>query len=119
MEVCLTTPAPHAVRNRCRFQEISGYGSRHREPSYGGSRPWPIDHLAATGLSQNVIVHAATELGSFDFIHAAGLDDCLSDRVGVRLINTLFSILKPGGKVWIVNFVPDIDDAGFLEAIMD
>ena len=33
MEVCLTTPAPHAVRNRCRFQEISGYGSRHREPS--------------------------------------------------------------------------------------
>jgi hypothetical protein len=43
----------------------------------------------------------------------------LNDRVGARLLRTMFDLVKPGGKVWIANFLPDIPDVGFMEALMD
>lgn len=158
MDACLTTPAPRAVRNRCRLladeidsvcirnprAEILSLACGHlREAEHSAALGagtfkrflamdqdleslamvardhGPLGIKAQTGSVKTVITHGAAELGSFDFIYAAGLYDYLSDRVGVRLLNTLFSMLKPGGKVWIANFALNIDDAGFMEAIMD
>jgi extracellular factor (EF) 3-hydroxypalmitic acid methyl ester biosynthesis protein len=56
---------------------------------------------------------------SFGFIYAAGLYDYLSDRFAERLTASLLGMLKPGGRMLIANFLPDIADAGYLESVMD
>jgi hypothetical protein len=61
----------------------------------------------------------AEHLGDFDFIYAAGLYDYLPDRIAGRLTEMLFRRLRPNGKLWIANFLPDIADAGYMEAFMD
>lgn len=55
---------------------------------------------------------------SFDLIYAAGLYDYLDDRVATRLTTVLFELLKPGGRLVLGNFVPDIYDVGYMEACM-
>ncbi len=159
MAVTLTTPAPRAVRNRCRLlaEEIDAVCLRNpraeilsiacghlREAEHSvaladrafgrfvalDQDPDSLalisrDYGAALGVEttpgsvKTVIARGARDLGQFDFIYAAGLYDYLSDRVGARLLASLFGMLKPGGKVWIANFMPDIADVGFMEAVMD
>ena len=158
MEVCLTTPAPRAVRNRCRLlaDEIDGVCLRngeaeilsiacghlreagHSEAIRAGrfGRFVALDQdveslatvagdLAGVGVEpvqgsvKTVLASGARDLGRFDFIYAAGLYDYLGDRLGARLLGRMFEMLKPGGKVWVANFAPDIADVGFMEAVMD
>jgi extracellular factor (EF) 3-hydroxypalmitic acid methyl ester biosynthesis protein len=57
--------------------------------------------------------------GSFDFIYAAGLYDYLSDRFAERLTASIFSMLKPGGRLLIANFLTNIEDQAYLESVMD
>jgi len=73
---------------------------------------------AAEGSVRSVITSRG-ELGQFDFAYAAGLYDYLNDKVAARLLRALFDGLKPGGKVWVANFMPAIPDRAIMEAIMD
>ena len=78
----------------------------------------PLGVEVAEGSVKSVIARGA-RLGRFDFIYAAGLFDYLNDRVAGRLLSELFNMLKPGGKVCIANFLPDILDRPFMESFMD
>ena len=54
----------------------------------------------------------------FDFIYAAGLYDYLNDRMAKHLTRKLFQLLRPGGSLLIANYMPDIEDAGYMETFM-
>jgi extracellular factor (EF) 3-hydroxypalmitic acid methyl ester biosynthesis protein len=69
--------------------------------------------------SVRTVIARGRQLGQFDFVYAAGLYDYLNDKIGARLLQAMFELVKPGGKVWIANFLPDIADVGFMEAVMD
>ncbi len=59
------------------------------------------------------------DLGSFDLIYSTGLYDYLSQKTAQKLSYHLFSMLKPGGKLVVANFLPSIHDIGYMEACMD
>lgn len=55
---------------------------------------------------------------SYDLVYSSGLYDYLEDRIASKLTTCLFERLRPGGKLVICNFVPQIYDAGFMESYM-
>jgi hypothetical protein len=57
--------------------------------------------------------------GKFDLIYSTGLYDYLNAKTAKKLTGHLFSMLQPGGKLVIANFLPTIEDIGFMEACMD
>jgi extracellular factor (EF) 3-hydroxypalmitic acid methyl ester biosynthesis protein len=59
------------------------------------------------------------DYGKFDLIYSTGLYDYLNAKTAKKLTSHLFSMLEPGGKLVIANFLPTIEDIGFMEACMD
>ena len=55
----------------------------------------------------------------FDLIYAAGLYDYLWQGAAKELTACAFNMLDPGGRLVVANVMPDIPDAGYMEAIMD
>lgn len=86
----------------------------HVSSAYG-NRP----AIRTIGLSVRRILQEKIALGEFDLVYASGLYDYLGQPVAKLLTENLYSQLKPGGKLIVNNFLPRIDDIGFLEAYMD
>lgn len=57
-------------------------------------------------------------LGMFDFIFASGLFDYLNDRPAILLTRSMFSLLKPQGKMYITNFIDNNLSQGYMETFM-
>jgi SAM-dependent methyltransferase len=74
--------------------------------------------LCKSGNVARLIV-GAYDLGSFDVIYSAGLYDYLSTKQAIRLTATLHRMLRPGGKLLLANFAPNLLDAGYMEAVQD
>ncbi len=58
------------------------------------------------------------EFAGFDLVYAAGLYDYLQQRTARRLTRIMFDALRPGGRLLVANFLPDIGDVGFMESYM-
>jgi SAM-dependent methyltransferase len=71
-----------------------------------------------TASFRRLIVSPA-DLGTFDFIYSAGLYDYLPDEAARRLTASMFAMLRPGGTLLIANFAPELNDIGYMEALMD
>lgn len=54
-----------------------------------------------------------------DLIYSLGLYDYLSQPIAQRLTTMLFRMLAPGGRLLIVNFAPNLQNIGYMEAFMD
>jgi extracellular factor (EF) 3-hydroxypalmitic acid methyl ester biosynthesis protein len=61
----------------------------------------------------------AQEHGPFDLIYSAGLYDYLPDALAKSLTSKLLSMLAPGGRLVIANFVPQGSGRGYMELFMD
>ena len=59
------------------------------------------------------------DVGKFDLVYTTGLFDYLDQRVGARLVSTMFQMLRPGGRLVVANFLPGVRDIGYMEAYMD
>jgi SAM-dependent methyltransferase len=59
------------------------------------------------------------QLGQFDLVYSTGLFDYLRQSTGRRLVANLFGMVRPGGRLMIANFLPDIRDVGYMEVYAD
>ncbi len=75
-----------------------------------------VETLAA---SVRDVLKGQVVLTGFDFVYTTGLYDYLTEPVAQRLCEILFGMLNPGGRFLIANFLPNIPNAGYMEAYMD
>jgi extracellular factor (EF) 3-hydroxypalmitic acid methyl ester biosynthesis protein len=59
------------------------------------------------------------DLGQFDVVYSTGLFDYLQQPTAQRLAWLMFQMLRPGGRLVVANFLPGIDDLGYMESYMD
>ena len=71
--------------------------------------PATIRHL----LTQKI------HLGRFDLVYSMGLLDYVQQPVAQRLVEAMFQMLRPRGKLLVANFLPGIRDLGYMESYMD
>src|SRR5258708_25615611 len=107
----------HAIRDRA-FHRMVALDQDPESLAVVRNDYGPLGVEAVEGSVKTVIARGR-RLGRFDFVYAAGLYDYLNDKIGARLLRAMFEMVKPGGKVWIANFLPGIPDVGFMEALMD
>lgn len=112
-EAAMTTAlgAGHIRRWVALDQDPQSIGSIARD-----YRDTPIEAIdgSITGLMAN-----SYNLGTFDFVYAAGLYDYLSRGVAARLTRKCMSMLKPGGSFLFANFSDEIVVDGFMETFMN
>ena len=60
----------------------------------------------------------ASRLGTFDLVYSAGLYDYLDEPLARSLTTALFGLLRPGGRLVVGNFRPDVADSAYMEAFM-
>jgi hypothetical protein len=65
------------------------------------------------------ILARRVKLGTFDLVYAAGLYDYLADNTARALTARMFEMTKPGGRMLIPNFAPQLRDRAYMEALMD
>jgi SAM-dependent methyltransferase len=64
-------------------------------------------------------VRSGAELGAFDLVYSAGLYDYLDDESAKTVTEAMFRSLRPGGRLLVANFAPELRDIGLMEAIME
>lgn len=75
---------------------------------------------ATQGSVKNIITgRKKFESGSYDLVYSAGLYDYLSQDVAIRLTRNILEAVRPGGKLLLANFLPNIPDVGYMESLMD
>lgn len=65
------------------------------------------------------ILKGKINLHDFDFIYATGLFDYLDEPTAILLTQCLFKKLKASGRLLIPNFVPHMEEIGYMEAFMN
>lgn len=80
-----------------------------------------LSECGVTCIQKNIeeIIIGKNDLGTFDFVYAAGLFDYLRDSVAKRLTQNMFKLLRPNGRILICNFLRNIIGIGYMESFMD
>jgi extracellular factor (EF) 3-hydroxypalmitic acid methyl ester biosynthesis protein len=65
------------------------------------------------------IIAGRVQLEPCDLAYSAGLYDYLPAAAATRLTAILFEAVRPGGRLLVANFLPNIFDLGYMEGVMD
>lgn len=65
------------------------------------------------------IIAGRVHLDSCDLAYSAGLYDYLSSAAATRLTTIMFDAVRPGGRLLVANFLPNIFDLAYMEGVMD
>ena len=79
-------------------------------------------HRAVAGVRATVkdmLRGRSPEVRDLDVFYAAGLFDYLHERAARCLVRRMFDRLRPGGTLLVANFLSDIPDRAYMEAVMD
>ncbi len=61
----------------------------------------------------------SSAFGRFDLIYSASLLERLETRAAAQALNTMYSMLKPGGRILVANLAPSLPEAALVEAVMN
>jgi len=68
--------------------------------------------------SINYVLKRKLEGQEFDFIYSSGLFDYLNDKIASKMIEILYTNLRPGGTMIIPNFLKGITEKAYMETFM-
>lgn len=75
--------------------------------------------VQTTPASVRQVLAGRARMPASDLSYSAGLYDYLPEAAATRLTTLMFEALRPGGTLLLANFLPDISDVGYMEALMD
>ena len=68
--------------------------------------------------SISYVLKRKLETSTFDFIYSSGLFDYLNDKLASKMIEILYTNLRPGGVLIIPNFLKGNIEKGYMETFM-
>lgn len=76
--------------------------------------------LGVTSMAESVrgLVTGKVDLSGLDLAYAAGLYDYLGLPVAIAVTRSMLHMVKPGGRVLVANFAPNLRDIGYMETFM-
>lgn len=106
----------HALKN----QKVSKFIALDQDPLSTKVIEEAPELQSISVLNQSITTIIRKKIkGQFDLIYAAGLYDYLNEQIGTKLIEAMFEMLNPGGRILIANFTKQTTEMGFLEAFMN
>ncbi len=79
----------------------------------------PADIVKPIQGSVRGLLRRSYKLGSFDLVYASGLYDYLQTKLGAKLLQRCWELVKPGGMFMFANFSDEIQTDGYMETFMD
>ena len=64
------------------------------------------------------LVTGKVQFSKLDFVYAAGLYDYLGLPVATSVTRAMLDMLRPGGRLLVANFAPNLRDIGYMETFM-
>ena len=107
------------MRCRPRRSPSSWRWTRTRRASLSCEREQSEFNVRVKCASVGRFIKSGDELGGFDLVYSAGLYDYLNDETARTVTAAMFRSLRPGGRLLVANFAPELRDIGYMEAIMD
>ncbi|MCP4690196.1 MAG: cyclic nucleotide-binding domain-containing protein [Desulfobacterales bacterium] len=76
-------------------------------------------HLHNSNLVYLALGRQTLDIKPQDLVYSIGLIDYFNDKFVIKLLNHVFGLLKPGGKVILGNFHPKNTSKAFMDHILD
>jgi len=79
----------------------------------------PKARIETVTATLRILLSRTIEFNSFDLVYAPALFDKLNDLEARRLAELMFSMVRPGGRILLVNATDALPDTAFREAFLD
>jgi len=111
--------AKHQAKVGRKISVISIASGHLRELGYISEANTKIDRFVCIDQDkQSNLLKRKLDGQQFDFIYSSGLFDYLNDKIASKMIEILYTNLRPGGQMIIPNFLKGIKEKAYMETFM-